>query len=414
MTITPYVPDAATSLLPRGNLLLQSQTLGTTWALTAGSVTANSVADIYGLTTGDTLTRTATTASHIHQSVTKAGVATTYTLSWYAQILSGNFFAMRLSDGSTNHADVCFNLSTGAISTAASVTGSFSNASASIALVAGTSWYRCTLICTSNTATTIEAFGSCSSVSQQVDGTGSTNSTTVYLWGAQLEAYAQASAYAATVAAADSGIWAGVQSLAVLPRLPGQAITISKAPKWSTEVIMTASGRRRATAYWPYPLWQFELQLNALRKIGSVPSLTTDELVTLWEFFNAAQGQFGRWLYVDTSDCAIAFTSPATFGTGDGATKAFQIGRYLNSVYEPVYAAYQPVILDNGAPTASTLAFSANGVVTFGTAPTSGHTLSWFGYFYFGCAFTQDDLTADQVLNLLWAGKKVAFSSLRA
>ena len=56
-----------------------------------------------------------------------------------------------------------------------------------------------------------------------------------------------------------SGIWSGVDGLSVLPYLPGQAVTVTKAPMWSTEVVRTASGRERRTAYWPYPLWQFEL-----------------------------------------------------------------------------------------------------------------------------------------------------------
>ena len=45
-------------------------------------------------------------------------------------------------------------------------------------------------------------------------------------------------------------------------------------------------------------------------------------------------------------------TAFASF-SGDGSTRTFQLQRQVNtSLYEPVYDVYQPIILDNGAPTA--------------------------------------------------------------
>lgn len=82
-----------------------------------------------------------------------------------------------------------------------------------------------------------------------------------------------------------SGIWSGTQGLPVLPFLPGQAVAVTKAPLWSTQVIRTASGRERRTAYWPYPLWQFELQYEVIRHRP-----TTAELMALWEFKHTLRG----------------------------------------------------------------------------------------------------------------------------
>ncbi len=209
------------------------------------------------------------------------------------------------------------------------------------------------------------------------------------------------------LSALPSGIWSGVQGLPVLPFLPGQAVSVSKAPKWSTEVIRTASGRERRTAYWPSPLWQFELQYEVVRHRPSA-----DELGVLWEFFNAMAGQFGPWLFVDPTDCQIASASPWQFATGDGATTAFQLTRPLGSFVEPVYGVYAPTLLDNGAA-AGAHSFSSNGVVTFASAPAIGHALAWYGYFYFGCRFTQDDLTFAQIVSQLWSGKALKFTSLR-
>ena len=204
-----------------------------------------------------------------------------------------------------------------------------------------------------------------------------------------------------------SGIWSGANSVPVLPFLPGQAVAVSKAPQWSTKVVRATSGRERRTAHWPYPLWQFELQYEVVRHRPA-----NDELATMWEFFNVIQGQYLPWLFVDPSDCQIPSSAPVTFGVGDGSTTAFQLCRSLNSFVEPVYAVYSPTILDNGAA-AGAQTIGANGVITFSAAPAAGHTLSWYGYFYFLCRFHQDDLTFTQVVNLLWAGRALKFTSIR-
>src|SRR5579872_863929 len=252
MSITPYVPPAFLTGLPRGNLLLQSQSFNVTWTTLAASIAANTTTDPNGLTTADTLTRTATTSSNVSQALTKAASSLQYTLSLYVQAGTGSFVAVRAQGASSaNRADACFNLLAGTVSSAASVTGGFSAASATITPITG-AWYRVTLTFTTDTATTLNLLISSSSVSQQTDGTGSANSTTAFLWGAQLETGAVASNYAATTTAADPGIWAGTSSLNVLPFLPGQAIAVSKAPLWSTKVVRAASGRERRTAFWPY------------------------------------------------------------------------------------------------------------------------------------------------------------------
>jgi len=164
---------------------------------------------------------------------------------------------------------------------------------------------------------------------------------------------------------------------------------------------------------------------------------TRPELQTLWEFFNVAQGQFAPWLFVDPSDCylgpapildsgwsdeasgaildssgdEILSTGYWPFATGDGSTTGFQITRPINSFVEPVFAVFEPSILDDGAPAG---AYTINGgVVTFTSPPAAGHTLSWSGHFYFGCRFTQDDLGFEQIVGQLWSGKSLKFTSLR-
>lgn len=220
----------------------------------------------------------------------------------------------------------------------------------------------------------------------------------------------------ATLSSLPAGIWSGVDSLPVFPYLPGQLPSVSKSPSFSASVLKSASGRRRVTSYWPFPIWLFEVGWEVLRHKPS-----NDELAILWEFFNTMQGQGGNFLLVDPTDCQILSSAPVNFGTGDGATTVFQLSRILNAtsisavstpLKEPVSNVFSPTILDNGV--ASThVANTNNGQVTFNVAPTNGHALTWYGYFYFGCCFTQDNLTLQQIVQLLWEGKSLKMESLR-
>lgn len=205
-----------------------------------------------------------------------------------------------------------------------------------------------------------------------------------------------------------SGIWSGAQGLPVLPFLPGQDIVVAKSPRWSTQVVRAASGRERRTAYWSAPLWQFELNYGVVRHRP-----TNDELAILFEFFNVMLGQAGTFLFVDPTDCQVLSGAPATFGTGTGSATQFQLARQINSFSEPVYDVYSPAILVAGAPTAA-YTIAPNGLVTFASAPANGAALTWYGYFYFGCRFLQDDLTFEQIVNQLWTGRGLKFTSLRA
>ncbi len=141
------------------------------------------------------------------------------------------------------------------------------------------------------------------------------------------------------------------------------------------------------------------------------------------------QGQYGAFVYYDPTDYLV---NAQTFGTGDGVTRSFALTRALGGFVEPVVA---PVI------SATTLIFpvlsaaavaplvsgqwrtvsAANyaisnpgGVVTFTTAPASGHALTWTGYFGFLCRFDGDDLDFEQFMANLWRVQSVKFRSLRA
>ncbi len=192
----------------------------------------------------------------------------------------------------------------------------------------------------------------------------------------------------------------------VFPMLPGQSITLGKAPRWSTKVKRAASGRERRTALWPYPLWQFELSYEVVRHRPS-----NDELAAMWMFFNTIQGQYQPWLFLDPSDYQQA--NAQLFGIGDGSTATFQIARaFTQAAAEPVYAPFGMTVFINGTATTA-YAAAANGKITFSSPPAAGALLTWTGCYYFGCRFLADDLTFEQLVSQLWSGKSVKFTSLR-
>ena len=127
------------------------------WTLSAASLTANS--DFHptsGHKSVSKLLDSAANSTHsIAQSVAKSAAATRYMASIDAKASNYSRLYVRLDDGtSTNRVDATFNLSTGAIATAAAASGSFTNARAMIVAL-DNGYYRCVVIGTSGTEATI-------------------------------------------------------------------------------------------------------------------------------------------------------------------------------------------------------------------------------------------------------------------
>ena len=409
MPIAPYYPPSVLASLPRGNMLLWSgDQTNAAWSTANVSVTGAAANDVDGQPTACAVTATASLGQHeVWQPCTaRPGVA--YTVSAYLQRSAHKCVLVQLTDWLSSSANLYVDLEAGAV---LSATVSGANAvlySAALERTAVAGIWRAVLTARFTNPAMVSTgaiFGACDDTGSPVwtgDGAQAFLVSQV-----QLEPGDSAGAYLKTTSVADAGIWGGAPGLPVLPFLPGQSPTVTKAPKWSTQVVRTASGRERRTAYWPSPLWQFELQYEVLRHRPQA-----DELAALWEIFNVLQGQYGTFLFVDPTDCQIPSSAPARFGTGDGSTRTFQLQRQLGSFTEPVYAAYQPTILDNGSP-AGAYTLEPNGQVVFAAAPAAGHALTWSGFFYFGCRFLEDELSFEQIVSQLWSGKSLKFTSLR-
>lgn len=173
----------------------------------------------------------------------------------------------------------------------------------------------------------------------------------------------------------------------------------------------TLTDKVTTLAYMKFPTVHWDLNYEILSQTGAV-----DELKEIEGLFNAKQAQAGTFLYLDP---VFNTVSAEPFGTGDGATKQFQLiaafgntgGPSTPEIIQNLQAT--PVIFDNGTPVStSAYTIGATGIVTFNTAPTSGHALTWAGSFYYLVQFETDDFEPDEFLNRMWEIQSIPIKSV--
>jgi len=99
--------------------------------------------------------------------------------------------------------------------------------------------------------------------------------------------------------------------------LKGIQLIANRSPQWRTQVQEAMSGKETAIAKRAYPRIVWELSYEVLRD-----DLATSDLKIIVGFFNALNGGFDTFLYTDPYFNSV---TAQNFGTGDGATRAFQL-----------------------------------------------------------------------------------------
>jgi len=194
----------------------------------------------------------------------------------------------------------------------------------------------------------------------------------------------------------------------VFPTLAGLGWSVKRAPVWKTRTQQAISGKETRLADWSYPAWRWELTFDFLRA-----DPVAAEFQALAGFFNARQGAFGTFLYIDADDNAV---TGQAIGTGDGATASFQLVRAFGGFIEPVLApnVVSAVTLAGVAQAPSAYSVdSTTGLLTFTVAPVSGAAVAADFTYWFRCRFAEDTLDFEKFMATLYRAQKLAFVSLK-
>lgn len=187
----------------RTNLILQSQTFGTTWVATSSSISSDVTTAPDGTTTADKLVEASGGTFHfVSQTVAKAASNLSYSLTLYAKQAGRTRIQMSANDSTgTNGVFAVFDLAGAQVGVAQATFGVGWTVGTSNVETLANGWVRTTMIVTSGAELSIQykvlldngSGTGAASASYSGDGTSGT-----FLWGAQLEQSAFPTSYIPT------------------------------------------------------------------------------------------------------------------------------------------------------------------------------------------------------------------------
>jgi uncharacterized protein (TIGR02217 family) len=181
-------------------------------------------------------------------------------------------------------------------------------------------------------------------------------------------------------------------SMLIFPTLIGVSWPVSRKKEFSTIVQVSQSGKEIRLANYGQAIYNFKMSFDYLPNDAAIGT----DYQTLAGFFELNNGALNAFLFDDPYDDS---TTLSNFGTGDGVTVAFQLARTQGGASHLIYAPKSvptPQIFINGVLQSGGYTIATNGLVTFGSAPSSGLALTWSGDFYYVVRFKEDDLDFDQ------------------
>ena len=351
------------------NLLLQSQTFGTTWTATQVTVGSNVIAAPDGTTTADSLIATAVSSQH-RADQAPSSPAGPQVFSVYAKAGAYNYVGLRIGTVGAG-----FDLTTGATS---SVTGGVTATATSV----GNGWWRCAIHYATAAANDICRANIADGSSFAPTFTGDGVSAGIYLWGAQLEAVTYQttpSTYYPTTTAAYYGprlvydpVTLASQGILVEEARTNSVVqsqdfstswTLSRATV-SVNATTSPAGTSNADK-----LVEDATAANTHRAVGAVTTTAVP-----WTFSVYAKADTRTWIYlrVDRSDTTTPFT---WFNLGAGAvgTVGTGITASIRSVGNGWYRCVVTVDAALAAPSQPIIGLSTgDGVSSYSGDGTSG------------------------------------------
>lgn len=186
------------------------------------------------------------------------------------------------------------------------------------------------------------------------------------------------------------------------PNLIGLGYPRARMPVWKTGYQEAVSGKTSTIKYMQYPLREWDLRYELLRD-----DVAVSDLRALEGLFNAVGARADTFLYSDPTFNSVV---DENFGTGDNITTAYPItATFQNSGGPGAPELIQnfviaPVVKVNGVTftTPAQYTLGPTGIVTFVSAPTGGHAITWTGSFYYRCRFLQDRWNLREFMNRWW------------
>ncbi len=353
----------ASSVISNRNVLLQTQTLNTSWTKTRITVTTDSTANpIDGATNADTIVEDGTAAStHVlSQSFTKSAAASqTFTFSTYI-LQSGRTWALVSCNSSVSSAlgaGMYFDVANGAKGTAVTTAG-WTLTSSNITAVG--SWYRCdiTVVSDTNAAIIPQIYTATGDVLAIHNGN---SAAALICWGNQLVYGLKPQTYWANTTASGLRAVPLLLSTTTLSTANGTAIAVMRPYGWSgdqdgstnfTFYQSTSNGvsmvRSGATTF-----NVSRLPASGSAQVTSIPWAPAHLVSssTAFTYNAAAVTAFVNGAQTGTPDTTIAtpFSAVSSVAVGSAASSVLQIyGWELNLYEDPVLPPSSQQIFANG------------------------------------------------------------------
>lgn len=213
-----------------------------------------------------------------------------------------------------------------------------------------------------------------------------------------------------------------------LAPLTHPAFSVHRRPTFATIEHISKQGRATGAAQQNSPLWEFELSYELLRDATQnilQPTVshfaTKTELQKLFELNIACAGQYGEFLFLDSTDNSREFQ---ILGVGDGETVEFPFVRSIigdgSLVFTEQVGAvnddFSVVVFLDGeevAPGPSTWGISDDLLtLVFITAPGAGVVVSSTFHYYYRCRWISDSQEVEQFAQFIWSSASVRFRSV--